>query len=189
MRQDETEQRLAKVSALMELFERNCVAMDQRLQSLAEGLQGAASQLPAVVGQAADRSLQILPGQVIDRVKDGLQQPVQNYQQRLDSAGGKISEGAQALARQLQRMEQLHRLLVWKVATITAGCLVLMIAGGLWLSTHYAGVIRENQLTADLLRAYNAADVSICDGRLCANVDPTAKRHGSKSEYLLVRPP
>lgn len=187
MQQDELAQRFAKVAALMEQFERNCVAIDQRLHSLAEGMQGAMQQLPVVVGQAADRSLQMLPGRVMDKVQDGLQRPVQVYQQQLDTAGGEIREGAHALARQLQRMEQLHRLLIWKVVAATVACLVLLFAGGLWLSMHYAGVIRENQVSADLLKAYNAADVVVCGGRLCANVDPKVRRYGSQGEYLPVR--
>jgi hypothetical protein len=32
------------------------------------------------------------------------------------------------------------------------------------------GVIRDNQISADLLKVYNQADVVPCDGRLCAKV-------------------
>jgi antitoxin (DNA-binding transcriptional repressor) of toxin-antitoxin stability system len=54
---------------------------------------------------------------------------------------------------------------------------------------HYASVIRDNQLSAELLRAYNGADVTLCDhGRLCANVDIRARRYGERGQYLPVAP-
>ena len=90
---------------------------------------------------------------------------------------------------QLARLERLHRLLLWKTVGAVAACLVLLLAGGAWLSMHYAGVIRDNQLSAELLRAYNGADVTLCDGgRLCANIDTSARRYGERGQYVPVAP-
>jgi hypothetical protein len=52
---------------------------------------------------------------------------------------------------------------------------------------HYADVIKQNQMSADLVTLYNHADVTICDGRLCANVDPKGKRYGQHGEYATVK--
>jgi hypothetical protein len=58
-----------------------------------------------------------------------------------------------------------------------------LLGGAIWLSmyytVYYAGIIRDNQISADLLKAYNQADVMLCDGRLCAKI-------GKK--YLPVEP-
>lgn len=59
--------------------------------------------------------------------------------------------------------------------------------GGGWLSKHYYEEIRRNQLSADLLKAYNAADVTLCEGRLCANVDVKSEKFGDKAQYRPVR--
>jgi hypothetical protein len=84
-------------------------------------------------------------------------------------------------------MEQLHRMLIWKVIGVTAVCLFLLLGGGAWLAMHYADVIKQNQMSADLVNVYNQADVTICDGHLCANVDPKGKRYGEHGEYLSVK--
>jgi ElaB/YqjD/DUF883 family membrane-anchored ribosome-binding protein len=164
----------------MEQFERRCEHIERHLQSLGQ-------QLPAIIKQSADGSLQSLPNQVMGQVRDGLERPVQDYQQRLRTAGSEVGAEASALAQQLKRLEQLHRMLIWKAIGITAVCLLLLLGGGAWLAMHYADVIKQNQMSADLVSVYNHADVTICDGHLCANVDPKGKRYGEHGEYLSVK--
>lgn len=187
MQQQELETLVGNAAILMEQFERRCESIDQRLQSLGQSLQAVSQQLPAIVKQSADSSLQSLPTQVMGQLKDGLDRPVQDYQQRLRTAGGEISAEASALAQQLKRMEQLHRMLIWKVIGVTAVCLLLLLGGGTWLAMHYANAIEQNQISAELLNTYNHADVTVCDGHLCANVDPKGKRYGERGEYLTVK--
>ena len=38
-----------------------------------------------------------------------------------------------------------------------------------------------------LLKAYDAADVTLCDGRLCANIDPKGEAFGEEDQYRPVR--
>lgn len=65
----------------------------------------------------------------------------------------------------------------WLVAGVLATMLLVVLLGGglLW---HYRGVVADNQVEAELMRAINQADVSLCEGRLCARVDRTDKRFG-----------
>jgi hypothetical protein len=65
---------------------------------------------------------------------------------------------------------------------------VFLLIGGIWLASHYYNVIRENQIDAALMQAYNRADVSLCQGRLCANVDAKGARYGDDKQYLIVKP-
>lgn len=52
----------------------------------------------------------------------------------------------------------------------------------------HARVIRENRLSADLMKAYNNADVVLGgNGELCANADGKRARRGQRSQYLPVR--
>lgn len=189
MQPDELTALISQTAMLMEQFERRCENIDQRLQGLAGDMQRLVVQLPAVVGQSVDGSLQALPNQVLSQVRDGMARPVGDYQQRLHAAGIDIEGSAQTLTRQIRRTEQLHQWLIWKVVAATTACLVLLLAGGAWLLLHYTRVIRENQLSAELLKAYNAADVTLCEhGRLCANVDAKGTRHGDRKQYLPVLP-
>jgi hypothetical protein len=187
MQQQELEVLIGHAAVLMEQFERRSEHIEQRLQDLGQTLQAVSQHLPEIVKQSADGSLQSLPNQIVGQVRDGLERPVQDYQQRLRAAGSEISSEAGALAQQLKRMEQLHRMLIWKVIGATAVCLLLLLGGGAWLAMHYADVIKQNQLSADLLNTYNRADVTICDGHLCANVDPKGKRYGQHGEYATVK--
>ena len=180
---------ISKTAMLMEQFDRRCGAIEQRMQSLGGELQRTAQQVPSIVRQSADGSLVSLPGLVMEKLGGGLDRPMHDYQQRVAVAGREVESAAQALAGQFRRMERLHRLVVWKTAAAVAGCLALLLAGGVWLSMHYAGVIRDNQLSAELLRAYNGADVTLCDGgRLCANIDVRARRYGERGQYVPVVP-
>jgi hypothetical protein len=73
-------------------------------------------------------------------------------------------------------------------AVALALALALLLVGGAWLSLHYTRVIRDNQLSAELLKAYNGADVILCgNGKLCANVDTRGARYGDNRQYLPVR--
>ncbi len=82
-----------------------------------------------------------------------------------------IGDGAQSLSDQLRRIERGQLLLLWKGATVILGSLLLLLGGGGWSLIQYRQEIGDNQLRAEQLRAYNAADVTLCGGRLCANVE------------------
>lgn len=188
MREDEVMALVDKAASLMEQFERRCGGIDQRLASVTQELQSLAQRMPAVVGESADTALRVLPEQVMGKIRHGLQQPVDAYEQRLQGAGRLIAEAAQGMSAQVIRMERLHKAVVWKTYGAVLGSLLLMLAGGAWLSQHYYGVIRNNQVAGDLLKAYNNADVVLCGDALCANVDTQGSGYGDKGQYRLVQP-
>lgn len=187
MQEQELTALVGKTAALMEQFERRCLEIARRQQALTQSLQQLAQQIPAAVRQSADQSLQSLPGQLLGKVERGLEAPVTSYQKRLQEAGGLLGDGSRTLAAQIQRLEKLHKHLIWKTVTAVAASLALVLAGGLWLATHYAKVIRENRLSAELVQMYNRADVTVCGERLCANVDMRAKPVGPQRQYRPVQ--
>ena len=188
MQQDELMSLVAKTAALMEQFERRCDAIEQRQQAVIQQLQQIAQQVPGVVRQSADESLRRLPDAVMSKLQSGLEQPVDGYEKRLREAGSLLQEGSQSLAAQLMKMQRLHERLIWKIAGTVLGSLLLLLGGGGWLLSKYRSDIRENQISAELLRAYNQADVTLCEGRLCANVDAKGKAYGDKRQYRPVQP-
>lgn len=178
---------VANVAALMERFERQAHKIEGDLRASHYQLQQLTQQVPGVIRQAADAEMQRLPGAVMGKIDAGIQQPVSAYEQRLQSASQQLQQGAQALSAQISAMQALHRHLIWKVAGITLGSLILVLVGGGWLSKHYYDEIRRNQLSAELLKAYNAADVTLCGGKLCANIDTKREKFGDKHQYRVVR--
>jgi hypothetical protein len=154
---------VSNMGLMAEQFARDC-------QGVRHDMQQFARQTPGLVQQSVQAQLRFIPNEVTDRVHQGLDKPLADCEQRLREAGDRALKATQTLAEQWRRIESLHRHLVWKVAGIALGTLAVLLVGGIWLSTYYMGVIRDNQISADLLRAYNQADVTLCNGRLCARV-------------------
>ena len=189
MQQDELTALIDKTATLMTQYERRGAVIDARLQDLGDALHGLAQQLPMVLKTSADGVLHTLPSEIGSVMRADLGQSMAAYCKRLDAAGRDVETASHALAGQLSRLQRLHRQLIWKTLAVVVLALALLLAGGAWLSMHYTGVIRDNQLSAELLKAYNGADVTFCgDGMLCANVDTRGGRYGEHRQYLTVKP-
>ncbi|MGO1002743.1 relaxation protein [Lysobacter sp. CA196] len=178
---------LGRTAVLMEQFERRCEEIGKHQRATCVQLQELSQQVAGTVLQSADESLRGLSGAVIDKVEGGLSQPVEAYEQRLQRAGVLLQQGSLGLAVQIKRLESLHGRLVWKVVVAAFAGVLLLLTGGGWLSWHYRAEVSENRVKADLMRAYNQADVSLCEGRLCANIDTKAKAYGDDKRYRPVR--
>lgn len=188
MQLEELNALIDKTATLMVQYERRGAAIDQRLRALDETLQGLVAQVPAAVRGSTEGLLQTLPAEMTNTVKAGLDRPLHDYRESLHTAGSEIERTARMLAGQIDKLHHLHRLLIWKTLGAVAVALALLLGGGAWLSMHYARVIRDNQLSANLVKAYNRADVVLCgDGQLCANVDTKRARYGDRGEYLPVK--
>jgi hypothetical protein len=177
----------SKAAALMEQFERRCAELERQQRQLAQHLELVAQSLPSVLARSPQETLQRVPDTLIRQVQTGIDQPVAGFEKRLQQAGSSIGEGAHALAAQHKRIERAQRSLLWKTAAVSLGSLLLLLASGGWLLVQYRHDIRDNQLRAKLLRAYNEADVTLCNGRLCANVASNGAVYGDRRQYRLVR--
>lgn len=178
---------LSKTSALMEEFQLNCEAIDKRLKETTQQLNTVAEYLPYQLKQSADSMLGTVPAQIVGQVGQHLNPPVRAFEQRLDQSSHSLQQKTQSIADALQSLQRLHRMLIWKVLGVTLACLIVLLGGGAWLSSYYVGVIRQNQISADLMRVYNNADVAPCGDQLCANVDRAAPRYGDKGQYMRVK--
>lgn len=187
MSQSDTLALASKAAALMEQFERRCVDLERQQQHLAQHLEQVAQSLPGAAARSVQETLQRVPEALIRQVQNGLDESVAGFEKRMQHAGSLIREGAQSLAAQLKHVERMQRVLLWKSAAVTLGSLLLLLAGGGWLLMQYRQEIRDNQLRAELLRAYNAADVTLCEGRLCANTETQGPTYGDRRQYRLVR--
>ncbi|USI99533.1 relaxation protein [Xanthomonas prunicola] len=179
---------VSNAAALMEQFERRCNELEKQQQRLIQQLEQVTQSLPVVASRSAEQMLQRVPDTLVRSIQQGIDQPVTGFEKRLQQAGSLIGEGAQSLSDQLKRIERGQRLLLWKGAAVVLGGLLLLFGGGGWLLTQYRQEIRDNQLRAELLRAYNGADVMLCGERLCANVDTKGAAYGDRRQYRPVKP-
>ncbi|XUP35755.1 relaxation protein (plasmid) [Xanthomonas axonopodis pv. vasculorum] len=179
---------VSKTAALMEQFERRCSDIEQQQRRLAQQLEQVTQSLPGVMTRSAEQTLQRVPDTLVRNVKQGMDQSVADFEKRLQLAGSMIGGGAQSLSDQLKRIERAQRLLLWKGAAVVVGSLLVLLGGGGWLLAHYRQQIEDNQLRAELLRAYNAADVTLCNGQLCANVETKGRTYGDRRQYRQVKP-
>jgi hypothetical protein len=98
------------------------------------------------------------------------------------------SAAARTLESERQALSRERRTWLW------LGSGALLVASMLaMVSAFYAVVtsrkeVERNQIAADLLRAYDQADVTLCGHRLCANVDDRGARQGADNQYRLVKP-
>jgi hypothetical protein len=148
----------------------------------------ATQQLPLAARQTAESALQKLPSQVVHSVRDGLEQPVENYQQALDEAGSKIKASAYALAQQIERMEHQHRIVIWKVlgaAVISFG--TAAYRGHMAINALYQCDLREPD-KCGIAQSLQRRRCRSLWQRLCAKVDLRGQRYGEKGEYLPVGP-
>jgi hypothetical protein len=154
---------LQKMAVVFEQLSRDGELAQQDLRQCAE-------RVPEMVRQSLQEQLHQITEDITVGVGRGLGQPLMDCEQQLSRAGDKARDATQVLADEFGRVETLHRHLIWKVSGVVLGALALVLGGAIWLSMYYIGVIRDNQVSAELLKAYNAADVALCEGRLCARI-------------------
>ncbi|GAA6142554.1 hypothetical protein [Hydrogenophaga sp. 5NK40-0174] len=179
---------VSKTAALMEQLQRRSQALEQKQAEAAQALQQLTQQVPGLVSHAATQQLQRLPEAVAAKVEAGVDAPVEQYEQRLQAAGVQVQQSADTITAQLQSLQRIHHGIAWKLSALLLGTLGVLLAGGGWLSWQYRQDIRNNQISARLLEAYNRSDVVICGDSLCANVERNGRKFGDKGQYLPVKP-
>lgn len=176
-----------KTGTLLEQFVRYCEQQGQHQTAMAERLQYAIGSVPEQMKQSADKVFSALPQTVAAQLDSGLSEPIKGYQRRLEQSGEQLQERVGQLTRQLTQLESFSRRLVWKVAAVVIAALLVAVIGGAMAVSYYRDQIRQSQLSADLLRMYNQADVTLCGERLCANVDKSGQKYGDRGQYQPVR--
>ncbi|HKT30613.1 relaxation protein [Dyella sp.] len=188
MHEQDLETGALKAMALMAQFERRCHQLEQHQQALMEQLQRAIGGVPGQVAQSADRMLSSFPKVAATQLEHGLEHSITQYEQRLGQSTAQLQDRMGQLASHVRRLDQLCRHLVWKTAASVIGALLIAIIGGSWLLWYYQGELRNSQVSAELMHAYNQADVTLCGGRLCVNVDKSGQKYGEHGQYLLAKP-
>lgn len=177
-----------RTATLMAQYERRGAAVDAHLRQLIDTLETLSQRLPDVVRASTGSLVQSVPAEVAEAVGRSLDEPLRAYCAHLRSAGDDVARSSKSLAVECGRARVAQRLLVWKTLGALIVTLALLLGGGAWLARYYVGVVRANQLSAEVMQAYHDADVVLCGGHeLCANIDPGSARYGDSGQYRPVR--
>jgi hypothetical protein len=184
MQADDMKKAAIQVASLMERLSRASQEMSQSSKQATEHLQHAAQAAPAVLRQAADEALKELSANTVKAVHHGLNGPLDGFNRQVLDQVNRINGVMYTLDQAQQRMASTARKLALLVASVIATMLLVVVAGSglLW---HYKTVIAQNQISAELMQAFNQADVRFCGDRLCARVDKSDKRFG---DYVPLKP-
>lgn len=185
--QEELKTLLVRTAELLEHFRRQSQEASLAHHASAARLEHLSSTAPDTLRQATENVLGNFTAGIGRAVTQGLEKPVSGFDQKVHQAGDRISG---ATLQSLQAAKQLQDVVgrLWMLSLGVSLVLLLALIASTAALWHYRGVINDNQLQAELLQAYNRADVTLCDGRLCANVDKDAKKYGEKDQYQPVKP-
>jgi hypothetical protein len=180
----DTKKDMAQAAMLAERLSRVSEAMDARQRQTAEQQQRMVQAMPDVLRQSADQALGQLTAQAAQAVRQGLNEPIASVSQQAAEHHKNMRASTSAMTQTQNSLAATINKLLWLTTALFA-TLLLISAAGSYLIWHYKQIVAQYQIEADLLRAYNQADVRLCGDQLCARVDRSDKRYG---EYLPVKP-
>ncbi len=170
------------------LDQRSSVAVE-RVELSARGMEGSARQLSGQGEEFIREVAQALQQRAGEIVGQGLGGAMERINRELDEASRKAGQAAQALEQERQRLQRERKTWLWLGAGALLTGSVLAIGASTYAVMHGRQQVKQYQLEAALLRAYNQADVTLCDGeRLCANVEDKGERYGPREQYRVVEP-
>jgi|GEM_PF-3436485 hypothetical protein len=181
MPDDELKQAITQVAELLEFFKRQTEKASEANNAASQQLQQAAEAAPAAIREAASDVLTQASNDVAQMMQENLQGSMNDLARRLMEAEHLVDKTAQTFAGRLVTFQKSILLtlclMLFGTILLTAGAL-----GGMW---YFYKEVERNRVEADLLRAYNQADVTICEGRLCAKPDKSGKHYGN---YVPIAP-
>lgn len=169
--------------------------LDQRSESAVRRIEQAGADMGALAQRLCastqsfthdvSQALQKHAGEIIGR---GLGDTAEEVASLLRASARTASLAAQALEHERMALARDRRTWLWLGGGALMLGSLLAIGAAFHTVTDSRQEVERNRIEAALLRAYNEADVTLCDGRLCANVDERAKRHGDRKQYRPVQP-
>ncbi|NYZ62863.1 hypothetical protein [Luteimonas deserti] len=162
---------LAKMAVLVAQFDRHCAQSREALQT-------SAREIPQQVRASADQQMERLHTALSAQVGSAIERPVARCMQQLDASSAQLQRASDALAAQAQRSDRVHRGALWKSTGVAGVALLAILIAGASSARYYAGEVQRQRISAELLRAYNAADVQLCGERLCVRPEADADVQG-----------
>lgn len=158
---------LGKMAVLVAQFDRHCAQSREALQT-------SARQVPEQVRLSTDQQMERLHKTLSAQAGNAIERPVTRCVQQLDASSTQLQRAADVLMAQSQRAGEVHRGVVWASTGVAGIALLAILIAGMTSTRYYAGEIQRQRISADLLKAYNAADVQLCGERLCVRPEADA---------------
>jgi type II secretory pathway component PulL len=157
-------------------------ALDERSERATVGLEKATRDMAAAAaqfGQLGDRiageATQAIARQAQERIDEAVATALAASTSAFDAHASRVRELEGALQCRTDALAGWQRRWLMAVpAIVLAGC-ALAVAGTLAWTGQARREAERYRIEADLLRAYNAADVTLCGGRLCARIDAAGR--------------
>jgi predicted negative regulator of RcsB-dependent stress response len=178
-----TKKATMQVAMLLERLSRMSESMDARHRQATEQQERTVQALPGVLRQAANQTLGNMAEDATRVLRTGLNEPLADVAQRATEHQRLMLASTDTMIQTQRKLAGFVNKAIWLVAGVLAILLPVLAVGG-YLGWHYKQVIAQHQIEADLLQAYNQADVRLCGNQLCARVDRTDKRYG---DYRPIR--
>lgn len=187
MEADDLKTLALRLAALGERLDQRSEAAGRRVEQAAAALDRGAQQLSASTAGFTRDVAQALRQQAGEIVGSGIGAAAGAFDQQVRDAAKSASAAARGLEAEVQALRRERRTWAW----MGGGALLVggLLAVGASLFAVYEGrrQLAQQRIEAELLRAYNRADVTLCDGALCANVDDAGPRRGDRKQYRPVR--
>jgi len=169
--------------------------LDQRSQAAVQQVEQAGAMLDRSAhrlgSSSADFTREVssaLQRQSGEFIGKGLADSIGEFKSQLTACAHAASAAARTLEGERLALSRERRTWLW------LGSGALLVASTLATVSSFHAVsssrkeVERNQIAADLLRAYDQADVRLCGHRLCANVEDSGARQGTDNQYRLVKP-
>lgn len=188
MEHEASRQLLLKLLALAERMERRDARVIELLTQQAAALQAAAQGMETGGQRFARDALDVLRAQGREAVHAGVGDAAAQCREHLLRAAAEASRGADEVRGSAQVLRRQRGFWAWSAPLALIVGSVLATIGAGYAVVNSRAQVERHRIEAALLRAYNRADVTLCGGQLCANIDERGGRHGDRGQYRPVEP-
>lgn len=163
----------------------------QRLEQHVQTLGNSARSVSGSTQQLIRETVDGIKAHVRDAISEAVGAQLARIKDVIDDFVKKTQWAMQALSGQSQLLGKTQTTLVWLGS---AGLLIgsILAVAGTWgyfqYKRHELGEVRQAQMAAGMIGAFNAADVLPCDGQLCVNIDLKRKQTINGKTYYPAMP-
>ncbi|KRA40079.1 hypothetical protein [Pseudoxanthomonas sp. Root630] len=179
---------VVQLAAITERLDQRSEAAVRRTEQTGADMGAHAQRLGASTQSFTREVLHVLQQHAGEVVGQGLGDSVERFNAQLLTGARTASLAAQALEHERAALGRERRTWLWLGGGAVLLGSLLAVGAAFHALASSRKEVERNRIEAALLRAYNQADVTLCEGRLCANVDDQARRHGDRKQYRTVRP-
>ncbi len=188
MEADDLKHLALRLAALAERLDQRSEAAGQRIDQAAGAMERGAQQLAAGTANFTRDVSQALRQQAGEIIGSGLAKPMEHFDQQLRSAAQAATAAAQGLERERHALHRERRSWLWLGGGALLIGSLLAVGASVYAVRNARAQVERQQVEANLLRALNQADVTLCGDVLCANTDEAAQRHGDRKQYRPIKP-